>query len=260
MANQDSRLGPRGVPRRTKIVHDMPPQRHVIPAPRARWILLHYRALSDPGYVVDCVLERSFGSKLAKLNGPSMHASLKAADVASFLAEQPEISAISGHLRYPKPAIPGVIVFDLCFFEDPLLRLWSMYNRLRRMGTWDVLGFGSKPLDARSFFTELLGNRPELVNDVQVHLLAAREEYTRPPTEADFRAAVDSLPRISVLGVMNLFEESALAAEHFLQPTFPALQFHHAEQHADTAAGSLQQQKDEFRGEVGSTIYLALER
>src|SRR5271169_3506750 len=118
MANEESRPGPRGVPRRAEMVPGMPPaQRHVIPAPRARWILLHYRALYDLGYVVDSVLERSFGPKLAKLNGPALYASLKTDDVASFLVAHPGISAISGSLRYPKPAIPGVIVFDLCFFE-----------------------------------------------------------------------------------------------------------------------------------------------
>jgi hypothetical protein len=234
----------------------------VVPAKRNRWVLVHHHILKNAGSTILHVLRRSFRSKFATMHGPDPDSVLNGADVAAFLIGNPDLAAVSSHhIRYPTPTIPQVIVFDLCFFRDPLHRLWSMYKYLRRAEPVDDLTRSAKSLDSRPFFRHLLQEYPHVINDAQVSLLASRGEYTRPPAETDLRLALDSLHGISVLGVVDLFDQSALAAEYFLRPTFPALRFHYVKQNADPASHpSLELEKEAFRSEVGEDIFRQLER
>jgi hypothetical protein len=64
-----------------------------------------------------------------------------------------------------------------------------------------------------------------------------------------------------VLGVVELFDESVVAAEYFLRPTFPMLHFEYVPQNVSSersavAGGS----KDRFRSEIGEARYRLLER
>lgn len=237
-------------------------QHYVVPSPRNRWVLLHYHIFKNAGSTIESVLQRSFGSRFATLHGPDADSVLNGADVAAFLESHPDLAAFSSHhIRYPKPVAPQVIVFDICFFRDPLQRLWSMYKFIRRSEQTEGSGKNSNSMNARSFFEELLQQQPHLLNDVQVCTLATRGEYTRPPTGADLRFAQRVLSDISVLGVVELFDESALAAEYFLRPTFPMLQFQYVKQNADPAAHpSPEKENEAFRSQVGDSIYGQLER
>lgn len=233
---------------------------HIVPSAPNRWVLLHYHIFKNAGSTIESVLERSFGSRFATLHGPEAGSALNGGDVTAFLSAHPDLAAISSHhIRYPKPVAPQVIVFDICFFRDPLQRLWSMYKFIRR--SEQVEGKNAKSLNARSFFEELLEDHPHLVNDVQVCTVATRGQYTRPPTGADLRLAQQILSGISVLGVVELFDESALTAEYFLRPTFPELRFHYVKQNADpTSHPSPEREKEEFRSQVGGAIYGQLVR
>jgi hypothetical protein len=237
-------------------------QHHIVPASGNRWVLLHYHVFKNAGSTIEHVLQRSFGTRFATLHGPEPDSVLNGGDIAAYLRDNPTVSAISSHhIRYPKPIIPEVIVFDICFFRDPMQRLWSMYKFMRRSAPAGELGKLANSADARSFFDHLLQEYPHLVNDVQVTTLASRGEYTRPPTETDLRSAREALNGISVLGVVDVFDESAIAAEYFLRPTFPMLRFHSAKQNADPEShASVEMEKENFRIQAGDSIYRQLER
>jgi hypothetical protein len=148
-----------------------------------------------------------------------------------FLLDHPEITAISSHhLRYPKPAIPNVIAFDICFLRDPLERLWSMYQHFRRSPSVDDLSARAKELDASSFFDLLIQEHAHLVNDVQVNCLANAGAYTRPPDADDLAIALSIVRQMSVAGVADLFDESLVAAEYFLHAAFPNLRCEYVKQ------------------------------
>ena len=233
----------------------------IVPASESRWVLLHYHIFKNAGSTIEYILHRALGSKFATLHGPSPNSVLHGSDVEAFLAANPELQAISSHhLRYPKPIVPQVILFDICFFRDPLPRLWSMYKFQRRNAPIEV-GHTSKLPDAQSYFADLLEQHPQLINDVQVNIMANRGEYTRPPTETDLRVALDYLRQISVIGVVDRFDESAMAAEYFLRPTFPTVRFQYVKQNADREGHSdLYAEMERFRKEVGGSIFAELER
>jgi hypothetical protein len=117
----------------------------------------------------------------------------------------------------------------------------------------DDLTTKAKGMDPRSFFEFLLEQQPHLLNDVQVNVLANAGVYTRPPDSGDLAAALKVAREMSVIGVVELFDESLVAAEYFLRPAFPAIRFEYIAQNVSPGAGF------QFREEVGDAIYLQLQ-
>jgi hypothetical protein len=85
-----------------------------------------------------------------------------------------------------------------------------------------------------------------------VNILAKGAAYTRPPGSADLAAALAISGDMSAISVVDLFDESLVTAEHFLQPAFPSIQLEYISQNVSPAPGC------EFRDEVGDIIYQRL--
>jgi hypothetical protein len=228
---------------------------YIVPVSPDRFVLLHYHIFKNAGSTIEDAMRRCFGERFATLHGPDPNSILRGEDVAAFLVSHPAIAAISSHhVKYPKPVAPGVIVFDLCVLRDPLERLRSVYYHFRRAEPVDDLSARAKEMDLRSFLDLLIRKHPHLVNDVQVNILANRAAYTRPPGSADLAAALAIAGDMSAISVVDLFDESLVAAEHFLQPAFPSIQLEYISQNVSPASGPGCQ----VREEVGDIIYQRL--
>jgi hypothetical protein len=237
-------------------------ENRIVPAPSNRWVLLHYHIFKNAGSTIEWIFRRRLGDRFATLHGPDEDSVVAGPELDSFLGGNPEIAAISSHhLRYPLPAIANVILFDLCFFRDPLRRLASMYRYFRATGASDELAQCARTSTAPEFFDLLLRDHPHLINDVQVNVMANGGVYTRPPTAGDLRIAQERLRQIAVLGVVEMFDESAVTAEYFLRPTFPELQFEYLAQNVTTPLDREgPPPQDRFRAEIGTTRFMQLER
>jgi hypothetical protein len=226
---------------------------YVVPVSPDRFVLLHYHIFKNAGSTIEDAMRRCFGKRFATLHGPDPNSILRGEDVAAFLVSHPDVAAISSHhVKYPKPVAPGVIVFDLCVLRDPLERLRSVYYHFRRAEPVDDLSARAKEMDLPSFLDLLIRKHPHLVNDVQVNILAKGAAYTRPPGSADLAAALAISGDMSAISVVDLFDESLVTAEHFLQPAFPSIQLEYISQNVSPAPGC------EFRDEVGDIIYQRL--
>jgi len=235
-------------------------ENHVITVPQDRWILVHCHIFKNAGSTIASILRRSFGRRFATLHGPTHDSTIKGRDLAAFLLANPELAAVSSHhTAYPLPAVSGSILFDLCFFRNPLLRLWSMYRYFRGASASGDLARHARSRSAPEFFDFIMSECPQLVNDAQVNYLANAGVYTRPPTAQDLRIAMERVRQISVLGVLELFDESAVAAEYFLHPTFPALRFEYVPQNVSAIAND-GPAEEVFRREIGGARYAQLER
>jgi hypothetical protein len=136
-----------------------------------------------------------------------------------------------------------------------------MYRYFRAAGASDELAQCARTSAAPAFFDLLLRDHPHLINDVQVNVMANGGVYTRPPTAADLRIAQERLRQIAVLGVVEMFDESAVTAEYFLRPTFPELQFEYLAQNVTTPWDSEgPSPEDRFRAEIGATRFMQMER
>jgi hypothetical protein len=201
---------------------------HTVDVPAVRFVVVHYHIFKNGGTTIESVLRREFGGGFATVHGPADGSVLDAKGLTTFLRGHPEVSAVSSHhLRYPKPEVRGWVIFDCCFLRHPLDRLVSLYNHLRRTDSSDPTCLQAKHQTPREFMRQLVLDSPNVVSDVQVIQLANEGAFARPANERDLERATQVFCDMALPGVVELFDESLVSAEYFLNPAFPALRLHH---------------------------------
>jgi hypothetical protein len=145
------------------------------------------------------------------------------------------MKAVSSHqFRYPVPQVPGFIFLDVCFLRDPIDRIRSMYDYFREK---PVPGEPASDLardkSIGGFIAGLVEHHAYRVSNVQVNMLA-NGIVNDPPVEADLARAMEVMLKTSFLGVVDCFEESLIAGQHFVRPLFPNLAL--AQQPANVSA------------------------
>jgi hypothetical protein len=190
-----------------------------------RLVLLHYHVFKNAGTTIEEILHRSFFEKFARLDFDALEHAVSNADLLTFLNANPHIRALSSHqIRYPLPAAPGYVFFDLCFLRDPIDRVRSMYQYFReKPRAGEPVSDLANQADLGGFMAGLVNRLQEWANDVQVNLLAHRSVDDAPPQEKDLDFAIETMLKTSWLGVVDCFDESLIAGKHFLSPVFPGL-------------------------------------
>ena len=170
------------------------------------------------------ILEREFPGAFATLHGAGESAALDQEHLKSFLRRHPGVGAVSSHhLHYPKPALRDTVIFDCCFLRHPLERLDSLYRYLRTIASDGSLCYRARRMKARDFFREMVSESPHLVSDVQITQMALAGEFTRPAHTGDMERAAAIFRDAAIPGLVEMFDESLVAAEYFLRTAFPRL-------------------------------------
>jgi hypothetical protein len=189
-----------------------------------RFVVLHFHILKNGGSTIESVLQREFSSGFAKFDGSCPNSVLDETDLIDFLQQHPDITAISSHhLRYPKPAIRGTVFFDCCFLRHPLDRLLSLHAWSRKIDTPDPICRVARTHNPREFAHRLLNEFPHMASNVQVTHLANAGAFLRPANENDLETANRVIMEMAMPGLVELFNESLVAAEYFLHPAFPGI-------------------------------------
>ena len=76
----------------------------------------------------------------------------------------------------------------------------------------------------------LIAEAPHQVSDVQVTQLAKAGVFTRPADERDLELAAAVIRDMAFPGVVEMFDESLVAAEYYLRPAFPTLRLEYIPQ------------------------------
>jgi hypothetical protein len=207
-----------------------------MPVEGARRVLVHYHIFKNGGSTIEYILHRAFPGRTATLHGRDPDAVLDAADLMKFLNQYPGVAAVSSHhLRYPKPVTRRTVFFDCCFLRDPLARLYSSYNHFRRCGSESAYSRWARTYSAREFAKRLIDEAPHLASEVQVTQLANAGAFTRPASEDDLERASAVLREMAFPGLVEMFDESLVVAEHFLRPAFPRLRMEYIAQNRSQA-------------------------
>jgi hypothetical protein len=189
-----------------------------------RFVILHYHFLKNAGMSIESILHRSFGSFFSSIDTQERDGHITEPVLLDHLRANPLLKAVSSHqIRYPVPRVPGFLFFDLCVLRDPFDRIRSSYDYFReKPSEGDPVSEFANQLTLGGFIGRLIEEMPWHINDAQVNLLA-NGIANDPPTQADFERAVAKMLRTSFLGVVDRFNESLIAGQHFLQPVFPTL-------------------------------------
>jgi hypothetical protein len=89
---------------------------------------------------------------------------------------------------------------------------------------------------ARDFISRLLDESPNRASNVQVTELACASAFTRPANEDDLDRASSIVRQMAIPGVVELFDESLVAAEYYLKPAFPRLRLDYVAKNVSPAA------------------------
>lgn len=211
------------------------PRQIQVPVAKDRFVILHYHIFKNAGSTIDYALARNFGDGFVEFHGVHDDAALSADDVHPLVSSDLSIQAVtSHHLRYPKPAMRGIHFIDVCFIRHPLDRIRSLYHYGRKQdpGTW--LGGLALQYDEAGFVAHLADHAPHAINDVQVNFLVNGGFYARPPGAADRDEACALVERVCALGVVDQFDASMVAIEHYLRPMFPSLSMEYVRQNVST--------------------------
>ncbi len=226
-----------------------------------RYVLVHYHILKNAGSTLESILDRSFGDKWIRFDGPDRNWLLTAEDLLCFLEENPHVLACSSHqLRYPKPIREGYVFFDMFFLRDPIDRIYSMYKFFKRIPrSDDPLSALAKAQDLGGFVAGMLEGFPHYINDSQVNFLSNGGTYTRPPGENDLEAATAVLQNASAPGVVDCFNQSCIAAQYFLRPVFPSIDCRYVPHNTSAEYNTtLEERIQRVRANCGEKLYKQL--
>jgi hypothetical protein len=234
----------------------------IVPTIKSRFVIVHYHIFKNGGTTIEHVLEREFSARLATLHGPDSDSVLDGDDLLEFLEKNPEIAAVSSHhLRYPKPRCRRIVFFDCCFLRDPIERLYSSYSHFRRSLAGDLYSRWARSCNPRDFAARMIEAAPHQISNVQVNQLVNAGAFTRPATERDFDQAIAIVKDMAIPGLVEMFEESLVAAEYFLGPAFPNLRLEYSPQNVSASPRAMQiRSANEWRGIWGSDLYERLLR
>jgi hypothetical protein len=189
-----------------------------------RFVMLHYHFLKSAGMAIEDMLRRSFDKNYASIDTEDRDGHMSTEALLALLNGNPHLKAVSSHqIRYPVPQVRGFMFFDLCFLRDPIDRIRSIYDYFRdKPGVGDPVSEFANTLTLGEFMAILINEMPWYINDAQVNLLA-NGIVNDCPSAQDFDRAAAQMLRTSFLGVVDLFGESMVAGQYFVQPGFPEL-------------------------------------
>ena len=189
-----------------------------------RFVMLHYHFLKSAGMAIEDMLRRSFEKTYASIDTEDRDGHMSTQALLALLNSNPHLKAVSSHqIRYPVPQVRGFMFFDLCFLRDPIDRIRSIYDYFRdKPGAGDPVSESANTLTLGEFIATLINEMPWYINDAQVNLLA-NGIVNDCPSSQDFDRAAAQMLRTSFLGVVDLFGESMVAGQYFVQPGFPEL-------------------------------------
>jgi hypothetical protein len=237
-----------------------------VAAPPYRHVIVHFHMFKNGGSTLEAILEREFRGRFATVHGSHASSALDEQDIATFLSGHPNVVALSSHhLRYPLPSIRHTVLFDCCFLRHPLDRLQSVYSYLRaeppELGREDPILVLAQSGGPREFMTRLIEESPHFVSNAQTLLIATGGAFTRPLDDTDLSSAKEVLRRMALPGLVGMFDESLVAAEHFLGPAFPRMRLHYVAQNViRPSVRNLDQRLEELRAIWGTDIYGELVR
>jgi hypothetical protein len=189
---------------------------------KVRHIVLHYHLFKNGGHVIEAVLDKTFGDRLAHLRGNSHDSVVTNADWLSFLRNHAEVQAVSSyHFRPPRPETDDFVFFDILFIRQPLDRICVMFDSFNRAGnSSDPLVNIAQKNSLGGFSQRLMADYPHMIDNVQVNYLANGGRYIRPPNDSDLRRALRVVEQAAVPGVTHLFALALSTAEYYMRPAF----------------------------------------
>ncbi len=183
-----------------------------------RTIILHYHLFKNAGTSLDRILRKNFGPKWITAEFSSANRD-NGPEVAHWITAHPDAVAFSTHTAMgPVPPIEGVTVLSMMLLRDPVARIRSAYRfeRKQEAQTWGAQL--AKTHDLEGYVRARLerhGDRQ--CRNFQTQRLAS----LLPGDGPELTRAVQAMQQLSVVGLVEDFDDVTRRLTETLRPIFP---------------------------------------
>lgn len=233
-----------------------------------RNILLHHHIFKNAGTSLDSALWRNFDESLVQYDPHGDGNPVTAMALRDFLRARPPVKAVSSHLfhtRFFREQDGDVFGAEFCFYHaalvrGPIDRIVSIYDFLRSGGGHDQRENGiAAQMTLREWAEYMLDSYPHIVCDAQVTIFARHGRYPGPPSAKDLAKALRRLPRFSLIGPVEEFDDTCVAAEYFLAPSFGPLDLAYVRENVSAyRSGGTGPRVERFDEILGSRLHAQL--
>lgn len=129
-----------------------------------RHVICHYHIYKNSGTTFDHLLERNFGDRHLRFDGPFPYFSIGQRELAKVIARNRSCVAFSSHqISLPIPASLDFNVLPVVFVRHPLLRIYSIYRYKRAENDGTLTSQHAMRMDFNEWCNASLGHSAEVV-------------------------------------------------------------------------------------------------
>jgi len=202
-----------------------------------RTLILHYHLFKNAGTSLDRILQKNFPDAWETEEFPNK-AGNNSDLVAEWITRNPDAVAFSSHTANgPVPRLTGVEIVSILFLRDPIARIRSAYHfeKTQKADTWGANLARSTDL-AGYVRTRLSTPHDRQCRDFHVARLAT---LVPGPKEREFERAVEGLSKLSVVGLVEAFDESVGRLKAALSRSYPNFSWEPVHANASNPDGEL---------------------
>jgi len=187
----------------------------------SRTIILHYHLFKNAGTSIDSILQNNFGDQWITKEFKNLNNNT--AEVTNWILDNPEAIAFSSHtMNGPVPKIDGVKIISIAMLRNPIKRIISAYKfeRMQNSETWGA------QLAKQLSFEDYCVTRLQEEGDTQCrNFQTARLSTLRPGSQPKVQRAIEALNDLSVVGIVEDFNNSLRAIACKILEDFPCYEY-----------------------------------
>ena len=194
-----------------------------------RTIILHNHLFKNAGSTFDWSLKRNFGEDFVDQRDNEKMIQ-GARYLGPFVYDNASLKALSSHhLKFPLPDIPPMNFLPVILLRHPVDRIGSVYSFEKKQIADTPGAIHSKNKSFKEYVKwRMSPDVPITIRNFQTNRCLdvpanIKGFIGRPLTEADYIQAADRLAGISLIGLVDMYDESMVVFEETLRPNFPEI-------------------------------------
>jgi hypothetical protein len=230
---------------------------------RDRYVFLHYHVFAGRSATIDWVLERNLRARFEKLHEAVSPGVVSNAELVEFLLSHPHVRALSSrHFQPPFPTHEMLRFIEICLLRHPLDRLQTMhYIHARIHDPQFIASVKAQDASLPEWLESMSEYDPSQLISQQTAMWGGSGFWAFPPTERHLERAKAAIENAKVLIVLERFDESLVAAEHFLRGPFPKLDLTYRFQNpSECWQGTLNERLERLQDICGTALYDQMRR
>lgn len=224
----------------------------------ARELVLHGHIFKNAGTTIDWILERNFGKRFCDdREDEKMRSDPKYLETLIF--SKPDLAAISSHsMPLPPVDIAGVNFHVIVLLRHPLLRIRSVYEFEKKQNASTLGAINAKDKSFREYVNwRMKPDVPPTIRNMQVRYLTKnRLPVGGSLTEEHLHKAIEFSDSNVLLGLVELFDESAIVFSNYFEKVGIEIDFAYKKQNV-SARKELRAEEElkQLKTDLGDDLY-----